>query len=152
MTNLKIEYWCEDGSRTVTRTASLALLHWYGRNYGFSIRTASIPPLPSPYSNTFLSLLVERIETLSGKLPLDLKFVPDVANLSSQIGGIDWIEEVEERFDGGDVEVIKYENYCLALLKWLVVHGDIVELLLDGKRLRNLKARYRSIDDTWELS
>lgn len=139
----KIRFVCEGGSETICRTFSLALVYWYGQG--------NERILPQPYSVKFMPAIIAKMGNRFGKVPDDLRSYPDTPAEAGE-GELWEFDVVEEKFEGGDIEVVKYENHCFQLLQWLVNYGDIVTLEVDGVRWRNPSKKFRSIDDAWESS
>ena len=110
-----IEYTCEDGSRTLAKWPSMALLHWLGRSR--PLRPIKIPepftfyvvgsPVPSDDHEMFLTLVYAEIERRWNKTP-PFEIVPSDP----------------ERKYGGE----KYQARCLEVLRWLHAEGDITRL------------------------
>jgi hypothetical protein len=74
---MRIEYTCEDGSRTVALWPSMALLHWLGRSRPsvpienpepFKVYVVG-PPVPSDDHPMFLTLVYAEIERRWNKTP-----------------------------------------------------------------------------------
>ena len=74
---MRIEYTCEDGSRTVASWPSMALLHWLGRSHPrpeienpepFKIYVVG-SPVPSDDNEMFLTLVYAEIERRWNKTP-----------------------------------------------------------------------------------
>src|SRR5271166_6342177 len=103
---MRIEYTCEDGSRTLALWPSMALLHWLGRSY--PARPIENPepfklyavgsPLPSHNHELFLTLVYAEIERRWNKSP---PFEIEPPNPKNKHGGS------------------KYQVRCLEVLRWL---------------------------------
>src|SRR5437762_10016292 len=112
---MRIEYTCEDGSRTLALWPSMALLHWLGRSHPMPHIENPEPfkvyvvgsPVPSDDHDMFLTLVYAEIERRWNKTPpFDLR-PPN-----------------PKRKHGGS----KYQALCLEVLQWLHVEGDITSL------------------------
>jgi hypothetical protein len=112
---MRIEYTCEDGSRTVALWPSMALLHWLGRSYPtlpienpepFKVYV-SASPLPSDDHEMLLTLVYGEIERRWNKTP---PFEMEQANPKKKHGGK------------------AYQARCLDILRWLRAEGDITSL------------------------
>jgi hypothetical protein len=112
---MRIEYTCEDGSRTLASWPSMALLHWLGRSYPtphienpqpfqFYVVGTSIP---SDDDEIFPTLVYAEIERRWNKAPPFEIEPPD-----------------SKRKHGGK----KYQTRCLDILRWLHAEGDIRSL------------------------
>jgi hypothetical protein len=114
---MRIEYTCEDGSRTLALWPSMALLHWLGRSY-------PTPPIKNPEPFTFylapspvpddddgmvLTLVYAEIERRWNKTPPFEVEPPD-----------------HRKKHGGR----KYQARCLEVLRWLCAEGDITSLTI----------------------
>jgi hypothetical protein len=112
---VRIEYTCEDGSRTLAGWPSLALLYWLGRSY--PTRPIENPEpfkvyivgsrLPSDDHELFLTLVYAEIERRWNKTPPFGIVPPD-----------------PEKERGGE----DYQARCLEVLRWLHAEGDITSL------------------------
>jgi hypothetical protein len=112
---VRIEYICEDGSRTLALWPSMALLHWLGRSY--PTRPIENPepfqfyvvgsPVPSDNHEMFLTLVYAEIERRWNKTPA---FKIEPPNPKKKHGGR------------------KYQTCCLEVLRWLHDKGDITRL------------------------
>jgi hypothetical protein len=112
---MRIEYTCDDGSRTLALRPSLALLHWLGRSY--PMRPIDDPEpfqvyllgsaVPSDDDEMFLTLVYAEIERRWNKTP---PFEVEPPNPKRKHGGK------------------KYQARCLDVLKWLHAEGDITHL------------------------
>ena len=112
---MRIEYTCEDGSRTLALWPSMALLHWLGRSH----RTRPIEnpqpftlyvvgsPVPSDDHAMFLTLVYAEIERRWNKTPPWEVAQPN-----------------PKRKHGGKA----YQARCLEILQWLHAEGDITHL------------------------
>jgi hypothetical protein len=112
---MRIEYTCDDGSRTLALWPSMALLHWLGRSH----RTPPIEdptiiqlrvspsPIPGDDHELLLTLVYAEIERRWNKTP-PFEMVRPNPNLKH----------------GGK----KYQALCLELLEWLHFEGDITGL------------------------
>src|ERR1051326_967488 len=112
---MRIEYTCEDGSRTLALWPSMALLHWLGRAFPrppienpepFKLYVVG-PPVPRDNHQMFLTLVYAEIERRWNKTPL-FAIVPP--NTKKKHGGK------------------KYQARCLEVLRWLHTEGDITRL------------------------
>jgi hypothetical protein len=112
---MRIEYTCDDGSRTVAMWPSLALLHWLGRSHPrppienmepFKVYVVD-SPVPSDGHPMFLTLVYAEIERRWNKTP---PFTVKQPNPKMKHGGK------------------KYQARCLEILQWLHAEGDITKL------------------------
>jgi hypothetical protein len=112
---MRIEYTCDDGSRTVAMWPSLALLHWLGRSHPhppienmepFKVYVVG-SPVPSDNHPMFLTLVYAEIERRWNKTP---PFAVKQPNPKMKHGGK------------------KYQARCLEILQWLHAEGDITRL------------------------
>ncbi len=112
---MRIEYICEDGSRTLAKWPSMALQHWLGRSRPtrpienpelFKLYVVG-PPVPSDDNRIFLTLVYAEIERRWNKTP-PFEIVPP---------------DPKEKY-GGE----KYQARCLEILRWLHAEGDITRL------------------------
>jgi hypothetical protein len=112
---MRIEYTCEDGSRTVAVRPSMALLHWLGRSHPprpienpepLKLYVVG-PPVPSDGHPMFLTLVYAEIERRWNKTPPLEVMQPDPGK------------------DQGDPG---YQTRCLEILRWLHAEGDITKL------------------------
>jgi hypothetical protein len=112
---MRIEYSCEDGSQTLAKWPSMALLHWLGRSrptrpivnpepFKFYIVG---PPVPSDGHEMFLTLVYAEIERRWNKTP---PFEIETPNHKEKHGGKE------------------YQARCLEVLQWLHAEGDITRL------------------------
>jgi hypothetical protein len=117
---MRIEYTCEDGSRTIALWPSLALLYWLGRSRPtvpienpepFKIYIVA-SNVPSDDSDVFLTLVYAEIERRWNKT-LPFEIVPP--NRKKNHGGK------------------KYQALCLEILQWLHTEGDITTLTISSK-------------------
>jgi hypothetical protein len=114
---MRIEYTCEDGSRTLALWPSMGLLHWLGRSQPphpienpepFKFYVVG-PPVPSDTNGIFLTLVYAEIERRWNKTPpLDI----EPPNPKKKHGGK------------------KYQARCLEVLRWLQAEGDISRLVI----------------------
>ena len=112
---MRIEYICEDGSRTLATWPSIALLHWLGRSYPTRPIENSEPfqsyvvgsPVPGDDYEMFLSLVYAETERRWNKVPPFEIVPPD-----------------PKKKHGGR----KYQARCLEVLRWLHAEGDITKL------------------------
>jgi hypothetical protein len=115
---MRIEYTCEDGSRTLALRPSMALPHWPGRAY-------PNPPIknPEPFKfyvtgasvagdEMFLTLVYTEIERRWNRTP-PFEVVPPGPKVKH----------------GGR----KYQAHCLEILQWLHADGDITKLIISPK-------------------
>ena len=114
---MRIEYTCEDGSKTVASWPSMALLHWLERSH------PTIPienPEPSTFDvishavlsdddDIFLTLVYAAIERRWNKTP---PFEIEPPNDKKKHGGK------------------RYQDRCLQILKWIRAWGDISTLVI----------------------
>ena len=114
---MRIEYTCEDGSRTLALWPSMALQHWLGRSRPphpivnpepFKFYLVG-PPVPSDDHKMFLTLVYAEIERRWNKTP---PFATELPDPKEQYGGE------------------KYQARCLEVLKWLHAEGDITRLAI----------------------
>ena len=112
---MRIEYTCEDGSRTLALWPSMALLHWLGRSFPrhpienpepFKLYVVG-PPVPSDNHQMFLTLVYAEIERRWNKTPPFEIVSPD-----------------PKKKHGGR----EYQARCLEVLRWLHTEGDITRL------------------------
>ena len=114
---MRIEYTCEDGSRTLAACPSMALLHWLGRSHPRPLIENLEPfkiyvvgsPVPSDDHQMFLTLVYGEIERRWNKTP-PFEIVPP--NPKKHHGGK------------------KYQARCLEVLQWLHAQGDISTLII----------------------
>src|ERR1700716_4234678 len=114
---MRIEYTCEDGSRTLALWPSMALQHWLGRSRPTPpIETPELfkfyvvgSPIPSDTHNIFLTLVYAEIERRWNKTP---PFEIEPPNHKKKHGGR------------------KYQARCLEVLQWLHAEGDITRLVI----------------------
>ncbi len=116
---MRIEYTCEDGSRTLAKRPSMALQHWLGRSY--PTRPIENPepfklyvvgsPVPSDDHEMFLTLVYAEIERRWNKTP---PFEIALPNLRKKHGGR------------------RYQARCLEILRWLHAEGDITRLVISS--------------------
>jgi hypothetical protein len=128
-------YRTQDGSETVSATASLGLLHWYMRNLPQVPESTSIleiTPLPTevpgPYHPMFLTLVISAVERNYGaspKIPVDLLSQNWYSNLQSNL---DDFKVVVQAYRSVEPKVFVYEETCLNILKWLERNGDVAFL------------------------
>ena len=114
---MHIEYICEDGSRTLAKWPSMALLHWLGRSR--PLRPIKNPepftfyvvgsPVPSDDHEMFLTLVYAEIERRWNKTPPFAIEPPD-----------------PKKKHGGR----RYQARCLEILRWLLAEGDITILVI----------------------
>ena len=114
---MRIEYTCADGSQTLAKWPSLALLYWLGRSqparplenpepFKFYVLAS---PLPSDDHKMFLTLVYAEIERRWNRTP---PFEIQAPNPKKKHGGR------------------KYQARCLEVLRWLHAEGDITKLVL----------------------
>ena len=117
---MRIEYTCDDGSRTVALWPSLALLHWLGRSHPhppienpepFKLYVVGAP-IPSDNHQIFLTLVYAEIERRWNKT---LPFAVAPPNPKKKHGGK------------------KYQTRCLEILQWLHAEGDITRLEISSE-------------------
>ena len=117
---MRIDYTCEDGSRTVASWPSMALQHWLGRSRPapqienpelFKLYVVG-PPVPSDDHKIFLTLVYAEIERRWNKTP---PF--DIASPNPK------------RKYGGE----EYQARCLEILQWLHAEGDITSLKVSSE-------------------
>jgi hypothetical protein len=117
---MRIEYACEDGSRTLALWPSLALLHWLGRSYPhpqienpepFKVYVVA-SPVPGDSDEMFLTLVYAEIERRWNKTP---SFADKPPNPKMKHGGK------------------KYQARCLEILHWLHAEGDITKLEISSE-------------------
>ena len=115
-----IEYTCEDGSLTLAKWPSLALLYWLGRSQPtrpienpepFKLYVVG-PPVPSDDHEMFLTLVYAEIERRWNKTP---PFEIEPPNPKEKHGGKE------------------YQARCLEVLRWLHAEGDITSLKVSSK-------------------
>src|SRR5947199_3682904 len=114
---MRIEYTCDDGSKTLALWPSMALMHWLGRSR--STRPIEIPepfkfyvvgsPVPSDDHKMFLTLVYAEIERRWNKTP---PFEVETPDQKEKHGGT------------------KYQARCLDVLRWLHDVGDITSLVV----------------------
>jgi hypothetical protein len=112
---MRIEYTCEDGSRTLASWPSMALLHWLGRSYPtrpienpqpFQVYVVG-SSVPSDDHEMFLTLVYAEIERRWNNVP---PFEVELPDATKKHGGK------------------KYQARCLDILRWLHAEGDIRSL------------------------
>ncbi len=117
---MRIEYICEDGSRTLASWPSMALQHWLGRSRPirlienpepFRIYVVG-PPVPSDDHQLFLTLVYAEIERRWNKTP---PFEVEPPRPNEQYGGRE------------------YQARCLEVLQWLHAEGDITSLVISSE-------------------
>src|SRR5438128_10301110 len=117
---MRIEYTCEDGSQTLARWPSLALLHWLGRSHPthpienpepFKLYVVG-PPVPSDDHELFLTLVYAEVERRWNKTPALAIVSPN-----------------PKKKHGGK----KYQARCLDILQWLHAEGDITSLAVSSE-------------------
>ena len=112
---MRIEYTCADGSQTLAKWPSLALLYWLGRSqpprpienpkpFTFYVLAST---LPSDDHQMFLTLVYAEVERRWNKTP---PFEIEPPNPRRKHGGK------------------KYQVRCLEVLQWLHDEGDITSL------------------------
>ncbi len=112
---MMIEYRCADGSRTVARWPSIALLHWLGRTRPMPRIENPEPfkpyivasPVPGDTDPLFLTLVFAACESRWNRQP-PFEVIPP----------------------GGQA----YQDRCLDVLRWLHEIGDIVALEIEEDR------------------
>src|ERR1022692_1757498 len=117
---MRIEYTCEDGSRTVAKWPSMALQHWLGRSRpGPQIENPELftlyvvgPPVPSDDHSIFLTLVYAEVERRWNKTP---PFDIEPPNPKKKNGGR------------------PYQARCLEILQWLQIEGDNTSLEISPK-------------------
>ena len=117
---MRIEYTCEDGSRTVAMWPSLALQHWLGRSRPTPhienpepIKIYVVgPPVPSDDNRIFLTLVYAEVERRWNKTP---PFDIEPPNPKKKHGGK------------------TYQARCLEILQWLQIEGDNTSLEISPK-------------------
>jgi hypothetical protein len=114
---MRIEYTCEDGSRTLALRPSMALLHWLGRSYPapsienpepFQFYVAR-SPVPGDDDEIMLTLVYAEAERRWNKVPPFEVVSPDPI---VKHGGKE------------------YQARCLEILRWLHAEGDITKLTI----------------------
>jgi hypothetical protein len=112
---VRIEYACEDGSRTLALWPSMALQHWLGRSRPlrpienpepFKLYVVG-PPVPSDDHEMFLTLVYAEVERRWNRTP---PFEIEPPDPKEEHGGS------------------KYQARCLEVLRWLHAEGDITKL------------------------
>jgi hypothetical protein len=112
---MRIEYTCDDGSRTLALWPSMALLHWLGRSHppasvedpnSIQLHISALP-VPADDHEVFLTLVYGEIERRWNQTP-PFEIIPPNPKLKH----------------GGK----KYQASCLEILEWLHFEGDITEL------------------------
>jgi hypothetical protein len=128
---MRIEYRCSDGSRTLARWPSIALLHWLGRSRPRPVIENPQPftpyvvraPIPSDTHPLFLTLVCAECESRwNRRPPLDL-----VAPVPTPQ------QPRDDSFHfppGGQA----YQDRCLVFLRFLREAGDIVDLRIEDDR------------------
>jgi hypothetical protein len=113
---MRIEYTCDDGSRTLATWPSVALLHWLGRsqpsrpieNLGpFTLYALGSPVLGDDHA-MFLTPVYAEVERRWNKAPPFAAVPPD-----------------PRKEHGGE----EYQARCLEVLRWLHAEGDITRLV-----------------------
>src|SRR5437870_5735431 len=124
-TAMRIEYCCADGSLTVARWASIALLHWLARSRPRQPIEAPEPfrpyvvgpPMPSDTHPLFLTLVYAECEARWNRQPRFDLVQPGQTQEQPE----------DDRFffpPGGQA----YQDRCLDVLRWLHEVGDLVKL------------------------
>jgi hypothetical protein len=117
---MRIEYTCEDGSRTLALWPSMALLHWLGRSYPtrpienpepFKLYVVA-SPVPGDDHKMFLTLVYAEVERRWNKTP---PFEIEPPGTKKHHGGR------------------KYQARCLEVLQWLHAEGDITQLEISSE-------------------
>lgn len=112
---MRIEYRCQDGSRTIALWPSMALLHWLGRSRPtkpienpepFTFHVVG-PPAPGDTHEAFLTLVYAEMERRWNKTP-PFEIVPPSP----------------KKKHGGK----EYQARCLDILRWLHAEGDLTSL------------------------
>ena len=133
-----LQYRCKDGSRTVAATASMGLLHWYGRIMPhkaienpklFEFYVVS-EPRPGPYDQLFLPLVVAGLERTFGKAPRIPEHLHDPAHYERFPKEFDF-GDIEKLLKKGVPEIVEYEQVCLDILYWLQEQGEITEMVFN---------------------
>lgn len=116
---MRIEYTCEDGSKTLAKWPSMALQHWLGRSRPNRIENPEPfklycvgPPVPSDDSEIFLTLVYAEVERRWNKTP---PFEVEPPDRTKKNGGT------------------KYQARCLEILQWLHAEGDITSLAVSAE-------------------
>ena len=112
---MRIEYTCEDGSRTLALWPSMALQHWLGRLRPIKaienpepLKVYLVgPPVPSDDHPMFLTLVYAEVERRWNRTPPFEIVPPD-----------------PKKEHGGN----EYQARCLEILRWLHAEGDITKL------------------------
>ena len=137
-----IKYKTSDGGKTVARTASLALFHWYMRIIPELPRPDPMPilefveignPIPGPYDPMFMYLLIGGVERTFGKSPeLDQELFRKewYDNLPANISNFKVVIKSHHK---GNPKVVLYEEACTNALKWLAQHGNITKLEISNE-------------------
>lgn len=132
-----LQYKCKDGSTTVANTASVGLLHWYGRIVPtkpienprpFTVYVVSTR-MPSPYDPLFLPLVVAGLERNYGKSPPIPEHLLEAAHYST-LNDLDF-RDVEKHLKKGTPVIVEYESVCLEILRWLQELGEITDMIFD---------------------
>ncbi len=133
-----LQYQCKDGSSTVAATASIGLMHWYGRLIPhqpidnpkpFEVYVVSAP-MPAPYDRLFLPLIVAGLERTYGKAPQIPEHFLDPAHYEKFAKDLDF-RDVEKHRQKGTPEIVEYEQVCLDILNWLKEQGEITKLIFN---------------------
>ena len=138
---VKFSFKTQDGSETVSATASLGLLHWYMRHIPKLPMPDPMPilevvqsgkPMPGPYHPNFFTLVISVIERTYGKAP---EVSPELFwnEWYKDLGQYSDFKKVIADRDAGHGVVNAYEDICLFVLKWLSIHGDVRELTVTSE-------------------
>ena len=129
-----IEYTCQDESRTMAASASVALFYWYDRQLPhelpkdlkpFEIHVTQVS-MPMPYNADFLPLVIAAIERRWNKSP-------EIALPQPPRKPPKDFKDIEKRRDKKDEDVVRYEDACMQILEWLKEHGDIRRIAVKDK-------------------
>lgn len=112
---MRIEYTCKDGSRTLARWPSMALLHWFGRS-------VPIPPIenPEPFK---LYVVGSHAPSDDHKMLLTVVYA-EIERRWNKTPPLEIVPPNPKKRHGGS----KYQARCLDILRWLHAEGDITRL------------------------
>jgi hypothetical protein len=131
-----LQYKCKDGSSTIAATASMGLLHWYGRTTPTKpienpqpFEVYRVGEMPAPYGPLFLPLVVAGLERTYGAAPEIPQHLHEAAHYK-KLAKLDF-RDVEKHLKKATPEVVEYEQVCLVILNWLKERGEITEMIFN---------------------
>jgi hypothetical protein len=131
-----LQYKCKDGSSTIAATASMGLLHWYGRitptkpvENPQPFEPYLVGTITAPYSPQFLPLVVAGLERTFGTAPEIPQHLHEAAHYK-KLARLDF-QAVEKHLKKGTPEIVEYEQACLDILNWLKDRGEITQMVLN---------------------